>query len=248
MKLQDVFDQLSTGELSQLSIGGQDAGVISEANWHRVLPAINLGLTALYKRFLLKEGRITIDLLPNKYSYVLHSDYSIGSRRRPGEAKYLRPVSDPKFMDDIQKVERVITDYGFDLPLNDASQPYSVRTTKANQILVPKDIVQRNRTLADEYQTDVLDIVYRAGHPRITIPIGYFDPSRVEIDLPAEYLHALALFIASLIHTPVGLANEGQTGNNYGTMYEMECMRLENEGLEIGIDAGNTRFQSKGWV
>lgn len=44
-----------------------------------MLPAVNLGLTALYKRFLLKEGLITIDLLPNKYQYTLHSDYAIGS-------------------------------------------------------------------------------------------------------------------------------------------------------------------------
>lgn len=48
MNLQEVFDQLSVGELSMLSVGGNDQGVIDESNWDKVLPHINLGLTALY--------------------------------------------------------------------------------------------------------------------------------------------------------------------------------------------------------
>lgn len=248
MKLQDVFDQLSTGELSQISIGKRDPGSIEESNWDKVLPAVNLGLTALYKRFLLKEGLITIDLLPNKYQYTLHSDYAIGSVRKPSEPKYLRAVSSSKFEDDIQKIERVITDTGYDLPLNDSALQYSVRTTQKTVIMVPRSIVDKLPSLPDGYKTSALAVVYRASHKRIVIPIGYFDPSRVEIELPVEYLHALALFVASIIHTPIGLANEGQTGNNYGVMYEMECVRLENEGLGIGTGQGNTRFSHGGWI
>jgi len=36
MKLQEVFEHLSSGEFSQLSIGGEDMGVINEANGERV--------------------------------------------------------------------------------------------------------------------------------------------------------------------------------------------------------------------
>ena len=36
MNLQEIFDQLTYGELSQLSIGGGEVGVISVANYPRV--------------------------------------------------------------------------------------------------------------------------------------------------------------------------------------------------------------------
>ena len=62
MTLQDIFDALSAGELSQISIGGQAAGVINKENRAKLLPHINMGLTALFKRFRLKEGELTIQL------------------------------------------------------------------------------------------------------------------------------------------------------------------------------------------
>ena len=51
MKLKEVFDQLTYGELSQLSIGGQAQGEITEENYARVVAHVNLGLSAIYKRF-----------------------------------------------------------------------------------------------------------------------------------------------------------------------------------------------------
>ena len=70
MKLKDVFEQLSYGELAQLSLGGEQ-GVIDESNYQRVMASINLGLTDLHSRFLLKEGRTTVTLQTGQISYVL---------------------------------------------------------------------------------------------------------------------------------------------------------------------------------
>lgn len=62
MKLIEIFNQLTFGELAQLSMGGMDAGEINDKNYDAVLSHINLGLTALHKRFPLKEGRLVVAL------------------------------------------------------------------------------------------------------------------------------------------------------------------------------------------
>ena len=98
MTLQEIFNQLMVGELSQISIGGSEAGEISRANYPRLVPHITLGLTALYKRFTLKEGEVTIRLLPGI------SKYSIDSN---GDTVFVSDPTEEDFADDLLKIERV---------------------------------------------------------------------------------------------------------------------------------------------
>ena len=52
MTLQEIFDQLTYGELSQLSMGGSEAGIIDESNYSRILVHVNLGLLRCINVFL----------------------------------------------------------------------------------------------------------------------------------------------------------------------------------------------------
>lgn len=115
MKLSEVFDHLSYGEFSSISLGNMDGehGITPE-NRHRVIGHINLGLTELYKRFLLKEGRTQVYLVPGLRDYTVPAD-------------------------DILKIEQIFVD-GKEQPLNRAGDPGSVFTTSFNSLQVPPGV------------------------------------------------------------------------------------------------------------
>ena len=54
MKLLDLFERLSFGELSNLAIGMEGAGTIRESDQRKVLAHVNDGLLQLYSRFILQ--------------------------------------------------------------------------------------------------------------------------------------------------------------------------------------------------
>lgn len=248
MKLQDIFNQLTAGEFSQLSIGGQDQGVINEANYATVVAHVNLALASLYRRFHLKEGRIKLALQPGLQAYQLKSDFAVSSRRSREPVRYiLDSVADP-FHDDIIKVQQVLTDRDLELPLNDAADALSCMTPRLNTLTVPKAIAVQGADTPTWLRTNNLTVVYRAAHPAITIGIGLFDPNRVDIELPYSHLEALLFFVASRVNNPVGMSNEFHAGNNYAAKYESACRELEALNLEQDQGGTNTRAQQKGFV
>lgn len=223
MKLQEILDQLSGGEFSQISIGGQEAGVINEANYLRVLGHINLGLTALYTRFNLKERRLTFPLQSDADIYRLD-------------------------VEDILKIEKILTDDDFELSLNRDGDPYSVATPSLNMVRVPKLILMQGADLPDDLKTENLTIVYRANHPKLKAPFGILFPEAKEVELPGTHLTPLLYFVASRVHNPVGMVNEFNAGNNWYAKYEHCCKQLEDQGLQVDRDVHNTRLQRGGWV
>lgn len=249
MTLQDIFDALSTGELSQLSIGGKPAGVINDTNKSKLLPHINLGLGALFKRFRLKEGNLMLQLVPDKLIYDLTSSYAESNIESVSTPKYIKDLGST-FKDDLIKVEQVFTEKGYELPVNDVVQRYSVATPKTKQIVVPKEIVAKANDLDEDLKTDTLKIVYRASHKKLTMDDDWGDvfEENADLELPDAYMEALLYFVASRINNPIGMTNEFHAGNSYMMKYEQECMRLETENLQMDITPTNTRAYRNGWV
>jgi hypothetical protein len=248
MKLQEVFDQLTHGELSQLSIGGNEMGVISPANYGRLIPHVNLGLTQLYKRFPLKEGRLKLELQSNRTVYPIHSKYAVSSRSSREAVRYIKDSLVAPFKDDIHKIEKVVASTGYEFGLNDESDEYSVFTPSATVLRVSLDVVDQVMDLPDELKTTQLEVVYRANHPLIVQGLGLFEPDRVELELPYTHLEPLLLFIASRIHTPTGMTNEANLGNTYSAKYEAACQLLEFKGLQVDQGSQNSRLERNGWV
>lgn len=248
MKLQDIFDQLSTAEFSMISIGGQPAGVINENNWSNLVNHINLGLTALYSRFTLKEGRITLQLIPNQTYYPITSAYAVNSRRGRADVRYLLDTPAQPFDDDIVKIIEVLTDGEIALELNDPLADYSVYTPSAAVLRVPKGMVTGDPATPDDLRTDNLTLVYRAFHPKVVIPLGFFDPARVDVELPYSHLEALLWYVASRAHNPVGMGQEFNAGNQFYAKYENACRQLENAGLQVDQGGQSGRFERNGFV
>lgn len=248
MKLIEIFNQLTFGELSQISIGGIEGGEINDKNYYAILSHINLGLIALYRRFPLKEGRLTLALQQGRYTYPITSTYAVNNTKSTELIKYIEDSVSEKFTDDINKIESVFTDTGFELALNDEANVYSVRTPSATILTVPPLIVAKSVDLPDEYKTDKLTLVYRANHPIIDQDVGSFDPSTYEVQLPYSHLEALLYFVASRVNNPIGMVNEFHAGNSYAAKYEQACQQLEISNMRVDQFSQPDRISRNGWV
>ena len=255
MNLQDVFDQLTFGELSQLNIGGGLAGKVAEENYKRIIPHVNLGLAALYRRFPLKEGRVSLLLQPGRTDYPLTSAFAVSKRQSREPVRYLTDSAAKPFKDDILKLLKVSTVslFGstkpFELPLNDRNNSWSLSTPSALVLRMPEDFVNQV-DVPDEFKTSSVLLEYRASHPLIVQDPDdcALEAENTTIELPYSHLEALLLFIASRVHNPIGMVEEFHSGNSYAAKYEVACRQLELD--NVGVDQGsqNNRLRANGWV
>ena len=247
MKLSEIFSQLTTGELNQLSIGGAAQGVIDASNYEAVLNHINLGLSYIYHRFPLKESRLKLVLFPDLVSYKLSSRYSTSNTTSGEPIKFIDDVGNP-FLDDLTKVHAVLTEAGEALPLNDNKDKYSCHTPSTHVLTVPMAVTNQYPDLPDHYKTPSLTVVYRAALPKLVTDYGYLDPEEVEVDLPYPYLEPLLYFVASRCYHPVSLSSEINPGSSYAVKLEQACQRLELNNLAVDQGASNDRLTRGGWV
>jgi hypothetical protein len=248
MNLQEIFEQLTAGEFSQLAIGGLERGVIAPSNYKTVMAHINLGLTALYRRFPLKEGHIKLDLQPGLHTYPLKAVFATNNRRSSEPVRYIIDSAVAPFQDDIHKIERVVTMAGYNLGLNDVSDKNSCHTPNMHTLVIPDSVVTQTSQTPEYLKGELLDVYYRANHPILSIPIGYFEPKRVEIELPYSHFEALLYFIASRANNPIGMSDEFHAGNNYAQRYEAACQELERLGMRIDVGQQSHKFEGKGFA
>lgn len=248
MKLQEIFDHLKAGEFSQLNFGAGQ-GIVDEddTTMLKVLSHVNLGLTDLFTRFELRRRRLQLTLQAGQTSYLLTSKHSVNGRGSV-DPKYIIDTTTDPFRDDVLLVSQVFTDGNFELPLNRLDVPYSLLTSAMNRIEVPLSIVERSLALPSTLITAGLTVVYRANHATLNPNVGAFDPERLEIELPASHMTALLYFVASRANNPVGLGQEFNAGNTYAAKYEVECLRLKSDGMEIQQRGNESRFAARGFV
>jgi hypothetical protein len=248
MKLKEIFDQLTYGELSQLSIGGGDLGAIQAKDYDRILAHINLGMTALHKRFNLKESNVLLELQSGRTLYPIKTAFAVtGKSKEP--IRFLKDSLEVPFKDNVHKIERVYTDKGVELSINDQEDQYSLSTPQVTMLRVPASIVNNPVDFPENLMTKTLDIYYRANSLPIVTDDGDLEPESVEVDLPYAYLEPLLLFIAARMHAPLGTGQlEGFGASNYYARYEAACQDLENFDLDVDQVSQPDRLHNKGFV
>lgn len=247
MKLSEIFSQLTSGELSMLSIGGAEQGVIQESNYEAVLNHVNLGLAYIFHRFPLKQNSLKLTLIPDMVSYKLSRQYATSNVESNELIKFIDDVGNP-FLDDLTKVHEVLTEAGEALPLNDHKDKYSCHTPSTHVLTVPMAITNQYPDLPEQFKSDTLTVVYRAAHPKLVTEYGYLDPEEVEVDLPYPYLEPLLYFVASRCYHPMSMSSEINQGSSYAMKLEQACQRLELNNLAVDQGASNDRLTRGGWV
>lgn len=248
MKLSQIFEQLTTGELSQVKLGGGAAGSIAEEDYRSVGNHVQLGLTDLFTRFNLKQNRLTLQLFSDVLTYPLQSKYAVNGTRSLEPKRWIIDENTAPFKDDIIKILAVKGQLGYSFVLNDYTDNYSIITPTLQSLRVPFEIVNPSTGLPDLMKTTTLDVQYQANHPAFMPRVGYFDPERAEIELPDSHLQALLYFVASRVHNPIGMGQEFNAGNTWYMKYAQECQRLEFDGLEIDSSVTSNRARRNGWV
>lgn len=254
IRLSELVEQLVQNELSQISINKQNPGEANEHNIGRIVNNINLGLTALHRRFNLRVSELEVTLHPDIDIYVL--DRSKVTRQDPTDARYLRDSRLFELGDSLLKVIRVVGDSGVEFSLNDLSDPFGLQTPRYNLLKVPVCILKSRSKIPQQFKTEKLKVFYQANHPKLgkwsedgfaEISGCMDDLFDVEIDIPYIFIEPLCYWVASRFHNPVGMTNEFHAGNSFYAKYEAACQRIEHEGFQVDRN-NDVGFRRLGWA
>jgi len=236
--IRTIFDDLGVGVLKNLSYYNPSINSINEQDYPIVISYINLALTALFKRFLLRTGEVIIQQHPLLVKYYLRSAYAESNTASTESIKYIMDSETYPFQDDVLKVEHVYSELGEEYIINDCTQPYPIYTPTFDTIaMVPTGEIPQ-----------AVAVVYRAKHPKIALDAS-FDPYTTMLDIPEYILDALYARIGAYAYKGVSAEDtEASASRSYMVQYEAECQRLETEYLAVHSNKESDRFDVKGWV
>ena len=234
MNVEQLFQNLSYGELSNLSMGLDGAGGIEERHQPKIIHYANEALLRLYSRFVLKERDLIIEMQEGVTNYHLIPRFSLQKHDPLEEAKpYIIDLPLEPFEDDVIKVLSVYNSFGTKIPLNDPNRANSVFTPQAKVLQVPHPIPGQALTLG-----------YQCRHK----PLDHEDLSQ-EIELPAILHSALLAYIASRVYSNMNTPDASVKGQEHMLNYERICAEaFEHDTVNTSVVCTNERFELNGWV
>lgn len=195
-----------------------ESGTILSDQRVKIASSVSLGLIDLYKRLLISEKSEQVTLTQGTQAYALTAE-------------------------DVINIERINDSTGLQVVLNDLSDDHSFMVIGDSAFNISDNYLEDN-----QYTSEEVTVYYRASHPELDLTAVASDPATVNIELPRNYLSALLYYVASRVHTPIGLTNEFHKGNDYLSKYEAEVARLSMSGIPLDRVADHDRFHQNGWV
>lgn len=235
MTLDQIFETLTYGELSQIKPGGLVGEKVRPEDYRQVISHLNLGLTELHKRFWLSSKELVVRLYDHIQIYLLDDRYATSNKLSPEVLKYIEDSEYAPFRNDLLKIEMVFDETGECIPLNDRTDCRSVFTPQWNSIQVPMAF-DGVRVL----------VQYRADHE----PIKYdceLDPKKVNVDFPMGLLEPLCLFVGHRAYRALN-SDGNQESMAYLQQFEAACKKAEDMGLQVTPNMTNTKLDQHGWV
>ena len=231
--LDSLFKALAFGELSSIYSGVVGAGRIDETREEQVIHHANMGLLALYSRFVLAEKEVILDLIHVRTDYILNSKYALTHKNDPDAGDiYIRDTVSQPFINDVLRVLEVNSSNGDRLPLNDDGNPNSVFTPRPDLVQIP---------CVELY--DAVSVIYQASHPKLG------DDRSQEIILPYQLFPALTAFIGYKIMGAIGTDDSKIKSVDFANTYENICKEIERTDLVSNSRSTSTnKFIKNGWV
>jgi len=240
MKLSDILTTLQSGELNNLSLF-DTLGKLKPEHQNKLRTSINLGLTDLHTRLLLKKGKIRVNLIEGRVTYPLQPMYQEGNPAPPGTVQFIS-ADGTKLRNNLIKVTEVQDYHGREISLNGHDHRFSIFTQSSHVLGVP-EAHWKDRGLREIYVTYTMNCDLLPGCDNWETD---YDNIGVDLDYPCMY--ALCLFVASRLHMPQGFGPETvHEGNNYWGKYIAEVQRLETDGMYIDDVADNWKRRQKGF-
>lgn len=217
MLLSELFQKLSFGELSSLSIAGEGSGVVPVANYPRLISQIQYGLNALHTRFPLRLKEVTLQLYDEVAFYYFRPEHSMSVGT--DYYKYIQDSPFEPFVNDILRIEAVFDEVGCELALNDDPLCCSLFTPSFDCLQVTHPMKET-----------VLQVQYRADHDRI--PLETTDPSTVEVRIPVSHEKALMFYVAGQIYSSMNGQEHTLKGQEFLAKYAAEVDYIEQHNLD----------------
>lgn len=238
MKIDELFRQLSLGELSNLSISADGSGTIKPEQHQKIILYTQTALNALYGKFLLLEKTLMLTPLAGIGRYPLLARHSIYGRP-DGEISdpYIIDTPEEPFSEDVIKVLSVMDQEGRQVFLNDEGAAFSLFTPAPQVIQFPREIPSWVKILS-------LSLTYQAKHPQL-------DPENLDQDfeIPSVLETALRYHIAGSVYSHMNGDSNTAKGLEFMTKYEKEVAEVIDRDLvsQTG-SSSNHRFNRNGWV
>ena len=234
MFLSEIFDNLTHGELAQVSLSGGKNKGIQEADYPKIIGFVNLAMIELYKKFPIKLGTMDVQLYADITRYLLRYDYALSNTGGAEPVKYILDSASDPFTQDVLHIERISNLDLVDIPVNKLNNTLSVFTPEY-------DIF----TIAEPDATDIYTIEYRAAPEKIDQFTT--DPYTAYVNLPDQMMEAMLSYVAhrafSALPTP-----EPSNSASFYTKFLAACRNIQELGLINKMETENTRLDEKGFV
>jgi hypothetical protein len=221
MNLNYIFSQLETSELKQLNCIDPVTGKIKADQYQGIVDVMNQGLVDLHTRFDLRIGRVEVPI-------------------DPAVALYDLTKFDTQVRGRFLQLHKVTDECGNVIRVNDfTSNSLSFRS----QLVF--EVPEHMRNVHPVRQVVVL---YRSLPTKIGDCYGDIDPEMIEVELPVAYVWALCLYVASRLHTPVGLTDGTYRVNAFLGLFNAECTRLDDVGMDMDFQQDTGQLRRGGWA
>lgn len=234
MTLQDLFNMLAQGELTNLPMAA--SGSIDPGSYVKLTNYTNEALLKLYTRFVLKEDDLMLELYDHITNYHLiprfAANYNAPSASQNEPIRYILDLPGEPFCDELIKVRRVFTIEGIELSLNDDAALFGVFTPRIKMLQVPNPVLGM-----------VLNVVYQRKHPFLKGELSD------EIECPDVLQDALTSFVAYKVFSHMNSTDSSAKSQEFMATYESICNEIVDRDLvNSSISQSNTRFSAGGWL
>jgi hypothetical protein len=238
MKIEDLFRELSLGELSNLAISNEGSGEIAVNKQPQMIQYVNDALVQLYSRFVLNEKELLIEQVENITQYHLRLRYT-ESAGDVGYDHYIKDTGNP-FPNDLIRILAVWDANGCKLPLNDSADCDSLFTPMPDTLQVPTPSAG-----------DILSVVYQARAPKLSdrVDDGEIELLQQEFELPVIFENALKQYVTHKVFFHMGGQENVVKASGYLNAYEADCALVEQRDLaNQTVHTSHTKLEQRGFV
>lgn len=233
MLLSELYNQLSLGELSNLSMGNNGSGEVKPTAKPAIVMHANEALLRLHSKFILKEKNLILGLLDHISTYKLQQAYTV-SAGAEGNSRYILDTVDDPFTGDIVRILEAQDSSGVDLNLNNDSDPLSLYTPQSEIIQVPNPKAGR-----------AISLSYQAYHAELV----HDDNADPEIEIPELLEGALKAYIGYKIFSNMQTQAAVARANDLRGLYEFTCNEvIEKDLISESRSAVTNKFHENGWI
>lgn len=234
MKLSELYEMLSYGELSNTAMAISGTGGIQEKDQPKIVAYANEALIRMHSSLILCERDVLIEMVEHITNYHFNKRFAVTQYDPNGvHYPYIRDLPEEPFKDDVIKVLAVYDSLGRKLVLNDIECNESLFTPQPRILQVPNPIAGQ-----------ALSVHYQAAHPVLSVL-----DQETEIDIPPVLHGALTAFIAGKVYAHMNTQESTTKGAEHLSTYQtiIDSVQLSDT-VNISTTQTNTRFQKNGWI